>query len=76
MEKAEQALTLTENSTLDQKKEAMFILVLSWFVHFGADEDILMNTHPHIGTNKLPKIIEKMREEIIMQGEKFILILK
>ena len=50
------------------KKRGDIHTVLSWFVHFGADEDILIDTHPHIGTNKLPKIIEKMREEIIMQG--------
>ena len=50
------------------KKRGDVHTVLSWFVHFGADEDILIDTHPHIGTNKLPKIIEKMREEIIMQG--------
>ena len=50
------------------KKRGAVHTVLSWFVHFGADEDILIDTHPHIGTNKLPKIIEKMREEIIMQG--------
>ena len=42
--------------------------VLEWFVHFGADPDILVNSHPHIGTNKLPAIIAAMREAIITQG--------
>ena len=42
--------------------------VLSWFVHFGADEDILVDTHPHIGTNKLPQIIIAIREMIIRHG--------
>ena len=69
-----QALILMVNSTLDQKKRRCSYCA-NWFVHFGADEDILIDAHPHIGTNKLPKIIEKMREEIVMQG-KFILILK
>ncbi|HRO75061.1 MAG TPA: FAD-dependent oxidoreductase [Crocinitomicaceae bacterium] len=41
---------------------------LEWFVHFGADDDILVDAHPHIGTNKLPHIIVAMREEIIKLG--------
>jgi len=41
---------------------------LEWFVHFGASEDILVDAHPHIGTNKLPKIISSMREAIIEAG--------
>lgn len=42
--------------------------VLERFVYFGADEDILIDAHPHIGTNKLPKIITAMREAIIAHG--------
>ena len=41
---------------------------LEWFVHFGADKDILVDAHPHIGTNKLPQIIENMRECILKYG--------
>lgn len=37
---------------------------LQWFHHFGATERILQEAHPHIGTNKLPGIITKMREAI------------
>ncbi len=37
-------------------------------VAFGASPDILVDAHPHIGTNKLPKIIEQMRETIRQQG--------
>ncbi|MEO5967204.1 MAG: NAD(P)/FAD-dependent oxidoreductase [Ferruginibacter sp.] len=42
--------------------------ILSLFVYFGADENILFDAHPHIGTNKLPKIITAMREAIIGFG--------
>ena len=42
--------------------------ILERFVSFGADRDILVNAHPHIGTNKLPKIISAMREAIINAG--------
>ncbi len=38
--------------------------ILSILVHFGADEKILYEAHPHIGTNKLPHIIVAMREKI------------
>lgn len=42
--------------------------ILQMFVHFGADEKILYEAHPHIGTNKLPHIITAMREQIIACG--------
>ncbi|MEX2364688.1 MAG: FAD-binding protein, partial [Balneolaceae bacterium] len=42
--------------------------VLELLVGFGAVRDILVEAHPHIGTNKLPAIIEKMRECILGNG--------
>lgn len=42
--------------------------VLETFVYHGAEETILVEAHPHIGTNKLPKIITDMRECIIAHG--------
>lgn len=42
--------------------------ILELFHLFGADESILYQSHPHIGTNKLPLIITKMREHIIACG--------
>ena len=50
------------------KKRGDVLKALKWFVHFGADEDILVDAHPHIGTNKLPQIIVAMREAIIDAG--------
>src|SRR5258706_14117178 len=38
--------------------------ILNLFVHFGAEEKILYEAHPHIGTNKLPQIITAMRKLI------------
>ena len=35
---------------------------------FGAKKDILVDAHPHIGTNKLPRIIAKIREFILEHG--------
>ena len=42
--------------------------ILKTFVYHGADEVILVDAHPHIGTNKLPKIISNMRETILKHG--------
>jgi len=42
--------------------------ILNLFVHFGADEKILYEAHPHIGTNKLPNIITAIREKIKVCG--------
>ncbi len=42
--------------------------VLQMFVAHGADEDILVDARPHIGTNKLPQIITAMRETILNAG--------
>lgn len=45
--------------------------ILNLFVHFGADENILYEAHPHIGTNKLPHIITAMRIRIEECGGEF-----
>lgn len=50
------------------KKRGDVEKALNWFVQFGADRDILVDAHPHIGTNKLPQIIVSMRETIIKYG--------
>ena len=42
--------------------------VMQEFVRFGAPEDILFAAHPHIGTFKLVKVVEALREEIIRLG--------
>lgn len=46
--------------------------ILHLFVHFGAEERILYEAHPHIGTNKLPHIITAMRQKIIDCGGDFL----
>jgi uncharacterized protein len=42
--------------------------VLQTFIQFGAGKEIAIDSHPHIGTNKLPAIIEVMRSHIIACG--------
>lgn len=42
--------------------------ILKTLVYHGASEEILVDAHPHIGTNKLPKIIAAIRETILKFG--------
>ena len=50
------------------KKRGDVERVLQLLVHFGASDEILVEAHPHIGTNKLPQIIEAIREKILSCG--------
>lgn len=52
------------------KKRGDVNRVLELLVGFGASKEILVEAHPHIGTNKLPGIMEAMREKIIEFGGK------
>lgn len=42
--------------------------ILEILVAHGASENILVEAHPHIGTNKLPKIVAALRESILQAG--------
>lgn len=42
--------------------------ILRTLVAYGASPDILVDAHPHIGTNKLPGIITSIREAILAAG--------
>ena len=46
--------------------------ILNILCQFGAEESILYEAHPHIGTNKLPHIITAIREQIIHSGGIFL----
>lgn len=50
------------------KKRGDVTRILELFVAYGASPDILVDAHPHIGTNKLPQIIQDMRDKIIEMG--------
>lgn len=49
-------------------KEGLISKVLEIFYDNGADEMILYENHPHIGTDKLTGIVKNMREKIILNG--------
>ena len=50
------------------KKRGDVKRILDILVAHGASHDILIDAHPHIGTNKLPKIIMAIRESILSSG--------
>lgn len=50
------------------KKRGSVEEVLGTFVRHGASEDILIDAHPHIGSDRLPGVIKAMRESIISRG--------
>lgn len=50
------------------KKRGEIKRILDIFVSHGASEEILVDAHPHIGTNKLPKIVTELRETILRAG--------
>ncbi len=50
------------------KKRGNVEKILNVFCQHGASTDILVDAHPHIGTDKLPQVIENMRNTIIRSG--------
>ena len=50
------------------KKRGSIDKILNVFCQHGANTNILADAHPHIGTDKLPRVIENMRNTIIKCG--------
>ena len=50
------------------KKRGPIEKILNVFCQHGASTDILSDAHPHIGTDKLPAVIEAMRHTILQCG--------
>lgn len=50
------------------KKRGSVDRILNLFCQHGASTSILSDAHPHIGTDKLPRVIENMRNQILQSG--------
>jgi uncharacterized protein len=50
------------------KKRGDIRRILEILVAHGAKDEILFDAHPHIGTNKLPKLVSELRESIVNAG--------
>ena len=62
--------TFSDGKLYSQIKDPRFLgrKVMTEFVKAGAPDNILVDAHPHIGTFKLVKVVENMREQIIALG--------
>ncbi len=62
--------TFSDGKLYSQIKDPRFLgrKVMQEFVKAGAPEEILVAAHPHIGTFKLVKVVEHLREQIIAMG--------
>lgn len=50
------------------KKRGDIRRILEIMVAHGAKDEILFDAHPHIGTNKLPKLVSELRESVVQAG--------
>ncbi|MBQ7743878.1 MAG: FAD-dependent oxidoreductase [Lachnospiraceae bacterium] len=55
-------------NTNNKDHDGVYRFILETFVKFGADERILYESMPHIGTDKLVDVIKNMRNEIVRLG--------
>jgi uncharacterized FAD-dependent dehydrogenase len=60
--------TYTDGKLYTRIKHPYVRWVLSRFVRFGADRNILVDAHPHLGTDRLIRIIRHMRNHLIESG--------
>lgn len=60
--------TFSDGKLTTNIKNKMAPTVLQWFVEAGAPESILVEAHPHLGSDNLPAIVKAMRDEIISLG--------
>ena len=62
--------TFSDGKLYSQIKDLRYLgrKVMQEFVKAGAPEEILVDAHPHIGTFKLVKVVEHLREQIIALG--------
>jgi len=60
--------TYTDGKLYTRIKHPFVRWVLNEFIRFGADRDILIDAHPHLGTDRLVRIIRSMRDYLIEKG--------
>ncbi len=63
--------TFSDGKLNTQTHSALNREVLETFVRFGAPEEILYLSKPHVGSDKLKQVVKNMREYILAQGGQF-----
>jgi len=60
--------TYTDGKLYTRIKHPYLRWVLATFIRFGAKEDILVDAHPHLGTDRLIRIVRNMRKALLALG--------
>ncbi len=60
--------TYTDGKLYTRIKHPFIRHVLAEFIRFGADKNILIDAHPHLGTDKLVRIVRNMRHHLLSLG--------
>ncbi len=60
--------TYSDGKLYSRTRDPRNTTVLNQLVRFGADPDIIVNTKPHIGSDRLPGIVRKIVKHIVAQG--------
>ncbi|MDP8210706.1 MAG: hypothetical protein RAO94_12140 [Candidatus Stygibacter australis] len=63
--------TYSDGKLTSRNQDFYTTQVYKYLIKFGADPDILINSHPHLGTDKLKKIITSIREYLEQNGCRF-----
>ncbi len=63
--------TFSDGKLMTRTKSQYIPLVLQRFVQFGADQKVLYETHPHIGTDRLAPILTEMRSWLESKGIRY-----
>lgn len=60
--------TFSDGKLYTRTRDPRIPMVLRTLVDFGAQSDILVDAHPHVGTNKLRAVIPRLREDLERRG--------
>ncbi|MDQ6973705.1 MAG: FAD-dependent oxidoreductase, partial [Mariprofundaceae bacterium] len=63
--------TYTDGKLYTRIKHPFVRWVLTEFIRFGAKEDILVDAHPHLGTDKLVRIVRNIRQHLLDLGVEY-----
>jgi uncharacterized FAD-dependent dehydrogenase len=64
--------TFSDGKLTCRKKEGLIKEILKKFVNFGAPEEILYESKPHVGTDLIRKVVTNMRKELEEKGAEFL----
>lgn len=63
--------TFSDAKLTTRIKDPYIEFISETFVKYGASDDILIESHPHIGSDKIIEIMRKMRKDMIEKGTSF-----